>query len=79
VAPPVVVFTNIFWKRVVVTNLAQLIPARVRQVVYSVLATAVALEAIFDVFPDVWEGKVLAALTVLGFGVAVGNVRTSNV
>ena len=60
------------------TNFAQMIPANVRRVVYSVIATAVALEAIFDVFPDVWEGKVLAALTVLGFGVAVGNVSSDS-
>jgi hypothetical protein len=57
-------------------NHAQSIPARVRQTIYTVLATAVALEAIFDVVPDVWEGKILSALTVLGFGVALGNVST---
>lgn len=56
-------------------NLAQAIPAVWRQGIYSVLATLIALEAIFDVVPDVWEGKVLAALAVLGFGVAVGNVN----
>ena len=55
-------------------NLAQSIPANVRAAVYSILATLVALEAIFDIVPDVWEGKILSALTVLGFGVAVGNV-----
>ena len=55
-------------------NLAQAIPAKYRTAIYSVLATAVGLEAIFDIVPDVWEGKILAALVVLGFGVAVGNV-----
>lgn len=55
-------------------SIAQAIPARIRQVIYTVLATLVALEAIFDVVPDVWEGKILSALTVLGFGVALGNV-----
>lgn len=55
-------------------NLAQSIPTGARQAIYSVLATLVALEAIFDVVPDVWEGKILSALTVLGFGVALGNV-----
>lgn len=54
-------------------TLAQSIPVKFRQGVYSVLATAIALEAIFDVVPDVWQGKVLAALSVLGFGVAVSN------
>ena len=57
-------------------TLAQSIPPRIRQIIYSVLATAVALEAIFDIVPDAWEGKILSALTVLGFGVAFGNVST---
>lgn len=55
-------------------TLAQAIPARVREAIYSVIGTAVLLEAIFDVVPDLWEGKVLKAITVLGFGVAVANV-----
>ena len=54
-------------------NLAQSIPVRFRTAIYSVLATLVGLEAIFDIVPDVWEGKVLQALVVLGFGMAVGN------
>jgi len=58
-------------------NLGQMIPPRIRQFVYTVLGTAVALEAVFDVFPDIWEGKVLQALTILGFGVALGNVKVS--
>jgi len=57
-----------------IRTLAQAIPAKWRTAVYSTLATLVGLEAIFDVVPDVWEGKILAALVVLGFGVAVGNV-----
>jgi hypothetical protein len=56
------------------TTLAQAIPARYRRAAYSVLATLVGLEAIFDVVPDVLEGKLLAALTVFGFGVAFSNV-----
>ena len=55
-------------------NLAQAIPAKWRTAVYSTLATAVGLEAIFDVVPAGIESKILAALVVLGFGVAVGNV-----
>lgn len=58
-------------------NLAESIPAGARKAIYSILATAVALEAIFDVVPDVWEGKILSALTVLGFGVALGNTPES--
>ena len=56
-------------------KLAQAIPAKVRAFLYSALATLVGLEAIFDVVPDVLEGKLLAAATVLGFGVATSNVR----
>ena len=59
-------------------NLAQSIPVGVRQAIYSILGTLVALEAIFDVVPDVWEGKVLSALAVLGFGVALGNTGDSS-
>jgi hypothetical protein len=55
-------------------NLAQSIPAAWRSAIYSILGTLVGLEAIFDVVPDVIEGKILSALVVLGFGVAVGNV-----
>lgn len=58
-------------------NLAQSIPTGIRQTVYSILATLVGLEAVFDVVPDVLEGKILAALVVLGFGVALGNTGTS--
>ena len=55
-------------------NLAQSIPAKLRQAIYSILGTAVALEAIFDLVDGDLESKILAALVVLGFGVAVGNV-----
>ena len=55
-------------------NLAQAIPAKIRTVIYSIPGMAVGLEAIFDVLPAVVENKILAALVVLGFGVAVGNV-----
>lgn len=58
-------------------NLAESIPPKWRTGIYSILGTAVGLEAIFDVVPDVWEGKVLAALVVLGFGTAVANVDRS--
>lgn len=55
-------------------NVAQAIPARWRTAIYSVLGTLVGLEAVFDLVPDVWEGKILSALVVLGFGTAVLNV-----
>lgn len=56
-------------------TLAQAIPVRARQAIYSILATAVLLETVWDVVPDVLEGKLLATLTVLGFGVALGNTK----
>lgn len=56
-------------------NLAQSIPAKARTAIYSVLGTLIGLEAIFDVVPDIWEGKLLSALAVLGFGTAIANVK----
>ena len=56
--------------------LAQAIPVKVRKAVYSVLATLVGLEAVFDLVDDTWEGKILAALVVLGFGIAIPNTPT---
>lgn len=55
-------------------KIAQMLPPKVRAVVYSVLAAAVAVEEIFDVVPDGWETKALKVATILGFGLAVGNV-----
>lgn len=60
-------------------TLAQSIPTKARKVIYSVLATAVGLEAVFDVIDDGWEAKILAALVVLGFGIAVPNTPTADV
>lgn len=54
-------------------HIAQLIPTKVRATLYLVIGTAVALEAIWDVVPEVLEGKVLKTVTALGFGVALGN------
>ena len=51
-------------------KIATFIPAAARKVVYTVLAAAVALEAIWDVVPEPIEGKVLASLVALGFGLA---------
>ena len=57
-------------------TLAQSIPSGWRTAIYSTLATLVGLEAVFDLVPAGVESKILAALVVLGFGVAVGNVST---
>ena len=54
-------------------NLAQSIPSKWRTAIYSTLATLVGLEAVFDLIPAGIESKILAALVVLGFGVAVGH------
>lgn len=51
-----------------------LIPAPARRVVYSVLGAAWALEGIFDVVPEGAQGRIAAALAVLGFGLAASNV-----
>jgi hypothetical protein len=59
-----------------VKNLAQMIPAKYRTAIYSILGTLVGLEAIFDVVPAGWESKILATLVVLGFGTAALNVST---
>lgn len=56
-------------------NLAQSIPAKIRTGVYVVLGVLIPLEAVWDVLPPVLEGKVLASLAALGFGVAALNVQ----
>lgn len=54
-------------------TLAQAIPVKIRQAIYSVLGTLILLEAIFDIVDDGLEGKLLAAFAVLGFGTALSN------
>jgi len=54
-----------------------LIPAKARKVIYTLLATGYALEAIFDVVPAGTETRLVAALTVLGFGMAAVNTNTN--
>lgn len=49
---------------------ATILPASVRRVIYIVLGIAVPLEAIWDVLPEPFEGKVLASIAALGFGLA---------
>lgn len=52
-----------------------LIPARARRVIYIVLGVAVPLEAVWDFLPSVLEGKLIATLAALGFGMAAGNAK----
>ncbi len=56
-------------------KLADLLPAKVRGVIYTVLGAAVAVEAVWDLVPDPLEGKVLATLVALGFGLALVNTN----
>jgi hypothetical protein len=58
--------------------IAEYIPAAYRKAIYTILATTIALEAIFDIVPDIWEGKVLQALAVLGFGMAVTQTKDTD-
>jgi len=55
--------------------IAKLLPPRARFAIYSVLATAHAVEAIWDVVPAGVETRVMQTLAVLGFGLAAGNVK----
>jgi hypothetical protein len=57
-------------------SLAEFIPAKARAVIYSILGTAIALEAIFDLIDSGWETKILQTLSVLGFGLAAANAST---
>lgn len=54
-------------------NVAQMIPSKIRGVIYTVLGTVTLLEAVWDFLPEVMEGKVLKTLNVLGFALALGN------
>ncbi len=58
-------------------TIAEYIPAKARAVIYVVLGTAILLEAVWDLLPSVLEGKVLQTASVLGFGLAAANVKTS--
>ena len=51
-----------------IRSVASYIPAKIRAVIYSVLALAIALEAIWNVIPDAFDGRVLQTVSVLGFG-----------
>lgn len=52
-------------------RIAEYLPPKARAVIYSLLGTAVALEAVWDVVPAPLEGRLLSTLTVLGFGLAL--------
>ena len=54
-------------------TVAQMIPEKIRQAIYAVLPTLVALELLFDVIPAGVETKVVGVLVILGFGTAFAN------
>lgn len=58
-------------------DIAGWIPAKVRGVIYTVLGALTLLEVIWDIVPEPLEGKLLASLSVLGFGLALGNTGSS--
>lgn len=58
---------------------ASFIPSKWRGAIYSALATVTLLEQVWDVVPPVLEGKSLATLNILGFGMAALNARTTDV
>ena len=56
-------------------SIASFIPAKYRQIIYAALGLLVAVEAVWDFLPAVLEGKWLATLAALGFGMAAGNTK----
>lgn len=56
-----------------IRNLASFIPPKWRTVIYSILGTLTLLEGVWNVLPDQYDGKVLATLGFLGFGMAAVN------
>lgn len=56
--------------------IADLLPPRARKAVYTVLATLLAVEAIWNVVPDGYEGRIVATLAALGFVLARSNTPT---
>ena len=58
-------------------NIASWLPPKVRATVYTILATLILLEQVWDLLPDAWDGKVVASLSILGFGMAAVNATPS--
>ena len=61
------------------TSFAQMIPAKWRKAIYSVLATVIGLEVVLDFVPAGIESKILGVLVVLGFGTAIANTPSPTV
>ncbi len=63
--------------------LRDLLPAKVRKVIYTVLAAASTIELALDtvgwgLVPNDVQGKALVVLSALGFTLAAGNTTTRN-
>ena len=56
-------------------KIADLLPAHIRKAIYTVLGAVIAVEAVVDVIPDVFEGRALLVLAALGFTLAAGNTK----
>lgn len=56
--------------------IADLIAPRYRKIIYTVLGTLLAIEAIWNVVPDGLESRAIATLGALGFVLARGNTTT---
>lgn len=62
-------------------TIAGWLPQKVRAATYTVLGTAILLEAVWDLVPELLEGKILKTFSILGFGMAALNTvpkETSN-
>lgn len=57
-------------------QLSNLLPPKVRRIIYSVLATLYLWELIFDVIPDGAQTRIVNALAVAGFGIAAKHTFT---
>lgn len=55
-----------------------LIPAKARKAIYTILTAAFALEAIFDLVPQGAQDRIAAALVVAGFTLAAGNTNVKS-
>ena len=60
-----------------VNNIAAFLPPKIRATVYTILAALILLETVWDVLPQPFEGKILATLSILGFGMAAVNATPS--
>lgn len=56
--------------------IAELLPPKVRRIIYVILSTVFALELVWDAIPAALEGRLLQSLAVLGFVLAASNVNT---